>query len=319
MPYRLPRYVSYRGHGATTISAPVTITGAHFLCFALPSNGDMVQKLLDQSLNLVTRDIQYHVLGGYVFLVVAINDKVQSPDNIGWEPDKEVGFFVPVVEERPPSPIPEKLALWVPYLLIDSIIGMTTGREIWGYNKSFMTHWAPTSTGGLEIGTEVFPTLNSGQRAKDRPLLTISPWPNVSNLTNGPWSTAADMLADIINKSTGWQLAWSALQTAGYAGLNLQPELPIPVINLKQFRDAEQTHRSCLTQLVECYCQVDSGFDGGPLDGQTYSVKIGSFQSHQIAQDMGLSLQNNSVDAAFAFWVNVNWTVPPGRIIYSSV
>jgi hypothetical protein len=317
----LPRYITYRGHGAATVSAPVTITNSLFRCFAFRSDGEMVQKFLDRTLNRATPLIQYRVLGGYVFLVVVNNDKVTSPDNLGWASDIEVGAFVPVVEQRPPLPLPEKLAIWIPYLLINTSMGMASGREIWGYNKSLMSSWVDNAA-NLVVSTDVFPILG-GPMQSNQPLLTIKPGPYPPSTFAQSWNTPDQLFAFLAGQT--WTLNWPPLQNTSYSALDMLLNVSIPVTNLKQIRHATFTRRSALTQLIECDCQVDSGFMGGTIaNPKAYTVTISPVASHQIKEDMGLidtignPLSGNSAQPDFAFWVQMNWTALPGRIIYSS-
>lgn len=47
----LPKYISYKGHGATTFQAPVKFTGAFLAGFSLASDPHLVQDFVDTTLN----------------------------------------------------------------------------------------------------------------------------------------------------------------------------------------------------------------------------------------------------------------------------
>lgn len=66
----LPKYISYKEHGATTFQAPVTFTGASLFGFSLASDPHLVQDFVDFTLNQAAPgEVEYRVLGGHVFLI----------------------------------------------------------------------------------------------------------------------------------------------------------------------------------------------------------------------------------------------------------
>src|SRR4030095_5826205 len=134
---RLWTFISYQGCGEVDFPAPLIATDDLLYAFALPTNPVNVQALVDSTLAAPAKGtIEYHVLGDHVMLLFQHCGHFTSPLKIGWAEDRETAMMIPLIEKRTNGLSLERLVLWMPYLMIDVGLGMITGRDVWGYNKT---------------------------------------------------------------------------------------------------------------------------------------------------------------------------------------
>ena len=93
----------------------------------------------------------------------------------------------------------------------------------------------------------------------------------------------------------------------------------LPVINLKQFRDAVDSTKACYQALVESPCQLDQWTGGGLLSGD-FEIEITTCDSHQIVTDLGLgklgSGDSTVIRPLFGCWIQMNFSTLAGTIIW---
>ena len=86
----------------------------------------------------------------------------------------------------------------------------------------------------------------------------------------------------------------------------------IPLVFLKQFRDAQNTHRACYQRLIEAPLKVETFFAGG-IFLNSYTLNITSLASHPLAQNLGLNAgeQRSTLGA----WMQVDFVLGNGMEI----
>ncbi len=101
--------------------------------------------------------------------------------------------------------------------------------------------------------------------------------------------------------------------------LKLVTGIFVPTVNLKQFRDEENNTLACYQSLVDCEAQMTKLKGAGILPGK-YELSVTPCESHQIEEDLGLSdaLGKGRHSVRLAFWVNMDFTNPPGRRIWKA-
>lgn len=324
----LPKFISFRGHGEIDFSAPLLATEDLLYAFALPSDRASVQALVDSTLAAPSRGVvDYQVLGNYVLLLFQHCGHFTSPKKIGWAEDRETAFMIPLIEKRPNSIHPVKLVLWMPYLMIDVGLGMVTGRDVWGYNKTLGTTTMPHSPDDpavFDCQTLIFETFAFDTQARVATLIEVAradakPF----GALTPTWSDGASALKDIADALGPWSLNWLEDVELAVDVLSLVLHRDVPVINLKQMRDTEQTQLAECQSLVEAMLQVSEFTSAGLLDG-SYTVKILQCDSHQIAKDFGFPAANVapgdffSVPAKLAFWAKLGFNAAAGTTVWQA-
>lgn len=316
----LPKYISFRGHGEATVPVPITASNATLYAFAFAGDRARIQQFVDETLNQAAPGaFEYVVLGSHVLLCYMHCEHCISPADIGWQGDHETAFFVPLVEMRDGWE-PVKLVIWVPYLLIDSPFGLLTGREVWGFNKTYGTTvmpMNPTDRAEFVSNTDISPVLNNKTEVEWTTLLRLGRDGLLGSLSS-IWSGTNDVLTAIEHKLGPWTITSKdgAERTLDFKQLC---EGGVPFVNLKQFRDATHSERACLSQLVECDIDPTEVLGAGLLP-EGFDLAITPCQSHPIADDLGLLDKNpdGTFPAIFGFWVKMNWKAPAGTIVFQA-
>ena len=319
---QLPNYISFRGHGEATVQVPITTTNATLYAFAFPSDRARIQQLVDSTLNQVAPGaFEYLVLGSHVLLCYMHCEHCVSPANIGWQGDCETAFFIPLVEKPRDGSQPVKLVIWVPYLLIDSPFGMLTGREVWGFNKTYGTTalpLGPDDPADFTSDTDISAVLNNASPVEWKTLLHLH---RDGSLGRQPsvWSDGKTVIQAIEHGLRPWDITWKEGIELALDFVKLCMEGEVPFINVKQFRDATISERACLSQLVECDINATTLLGGGPLLGG-FDLTITQCASHPIAADLALTRQNpdGTYPASFGLWVKMNWEAGAGKIVFQA-
>lgn len=323
---RLPPFVSYSGCGEVDFPAPLMATDDTLYAFALEANPQSVQALVDATLAAPARGaVEYRVVGSHVMLLFQHCGRFTSPAGIGWAEDRETAIMIPLIEKRPGALALDKLVLWMPYLMIDVGLGMITGRDVWGYNKSLGATTMPDSPADPAVfrcQTLVFDTFAPDTQARVDTLIEVA---RTDTTALGPrqphWSDGGALLEGIGAALGPWSVAGCAGLLLDVVALAIARDLP--VINLKQMRDTQYTERAVYQALVEAKLQVTKFSAAGVLDG-SYRVNIRHCDSHQIAQDLGLSTAGVapggfiSVPAKFGFWVQLDFNAAAGSTVWTA-
>jgi hypothetical protein len=327
MPHsKLPKFVSWLGHGEVDFAAPLNATDDLLYAFALRSDRDSVQKFVDSTLGTVAKGVvKYRVLGDHVLLLYQHTGHFSSPINIGWAEDHETAIMVPLIQKLTRSPLSYKLCLWMPYLIIDVGLGMVTGRDVWGYNKSLGQSQIPKPTDPPVFNTQtlIFETFNPATAARVDTLISVSrDGGGTFGSTQSTWQDPESALRAIDKALSPWPARLRGSRDTLFNFLHLALGIDVPVINLKQMRDTEQTNLACYQSLVRAELQAKLR-EGGILKGK-YTIKIQQCDSHQIANDFGLQNQGAkpgeyySVPVKFAFWAKMDFNAPPGETVWEA-
>jgi hypothetical protein len=324
-PSQLPPYISARGHGEVSFAAPLRITNVTAYGFALKARRSKLQAFIDQQLNAAVPggELRYSAVdvpcdGDTTFMFHCYNDArhcTPEPEVIGHMPDREAAFLIPVWQHRKGSVLPE-LKVWIPYLFIDVSEGLVTGREVWGYPKSYARielPAGPASASYLSCEPILFKKF-----APD----TLGQWGKViqirGNARNSQpqsvWTGYEHMVRELIERIG----TMSGLAKVADELFRLYlSKHPLPVINLKQFRDAVDSSRACYQALVSSPCEIIDWKGGHFLDGD-YEIEIATCDSHQIVNDLGLADRvgpdSTLVKPLYGFWCDMGFRTLNGVV-----
>jgi len=325
----LPDYVSDHGHGEICYQVPLAIDGVTTFAFALHADHQALQALVDSQLNAAPHGaVRYEVVGHSALLTfLAAEHCTSASETIGWLSDREAAFWLLLIERRASGAA--RLVYWIPYLLIDAMSGMVTGREVWGYRKSLGTidlPTAPESPAQFTASTVVFSTFSAATRGENAALVTVrGPGPI------GPLEPAWRDLPDTFREIEGMiregfsefdMSDWLNAVTVAEGLLRLAATQRVPVINLKQIRDARDSTKACYQALVECPCELVRLTGAGPLPGD-FTAAILSCASHPIVADLGLGTPAapngiTELPVRFAFWVKMDFRTLDGDVIWQA-
>ena len=88
----------------------------------------------------------------------------------GWMGERDFGVWVPVVKYHGGKP--GKIGWYLPYVFVDNVAAMVTGREVFGFFKQTATlamPRAPSAPGAFSIDALVIPKFSPESRGPDAP------------------------------------------------------------------------------------------------------------------------------------------------------
>ncbi|MGE0401243.1 MAG: acetoacetate decarboxylase family protein [Kofleriaceae bacterium] len=310
-----PPYIQ-RG-GDLAMMPPLTLTNATMYSFLVNADIGALTAMCDAHLNAVTAasGVTYKPLMPAVSIVCADIKKSYSttkPDSQkGWMAERDFGVWVPVVDNK------GRIAWYLPYVFVDNVAAMVTGREVFGFFKQTATLVmppTPQSPGDFTIDALVIQTFSPQSEAKDIRLLTASSTKS-GPAPEGKWASTLD----------GLEMLWKDLLVLRGDTRNLpltrEQEFRdalvvlltgnVPMVFLKQFRDETTDQRACYQAVIEAPARLDK-FHGGWVT-HPHDIAIAPADSHPIAKDCGLA--SGTLRSQVGFWCQMDFTMMPGRVI----
>ena len=267
-----PPYISWLGHGATSLAPPGVFTDATSYAFMLDASAEAMQALVDKILTPATQGkVVYRVAAAAT--IVSVLDIAQcssGTDSIGWLPGREVAIWVPLMEEIPGSAA-QRLVFWAPYIFINYDIGMVTGREVWGWPKAIAEIIVePTATQArFACNTTIFDKLDPQTKGSFEELIAITGTrpitPSPGDLIEGASALFGDLVSEFVDF--------------------FRVEPVVPAIALKQSRDSADPTRASHQAIVNSPCRVTT-MKGFELLDDSFTLTIKNCDSHCIMQDI---------------------------------
>jgi len=310
----MPTYVPRLGHGEVTMMPPGIVDHATVNMFATKVDESQLQTYVD----LVLTDRggpSYHVLAPVIMFCFLNSPRLTSAvQQIGFVADHEVAVWVPLVERTGKK---LRFVVWMPYIWVDTDIAMATGREIWGFPKTIGSYDPPSTKGGSHVlTTRIFRTFDPKKEGEDAELIRVDP---ASAPDKSIWK---DLEAAAHGIGEGLGLAAAVKHFSLGDDLKLAVDLveiavsrKIPVVNLKQFRDAVDGTKACYQAIIDSNLQLTGFHGGGPLLGK-HNVTITPCASHQLIEDLGLP--GASFEAMFGAWVEMDFLANAGAPVWSA-
>ena len=221
-----------------------------------------------------------------VFADMLVSSRDERDKQVGLIPETEVSFWVLTVAmlKTPGGYIPHHLAWFLPYLFVDGGDAIATGREVYGFNKLAAQFQKPQQIRKPEFRADVvgFKEFGPDSIAQREPLLVLSapspvdaaPSSNLESIKN---KITAELFKNIQTGLGADMLAFAARFVNDH----------IPLVFLKQFRDAQDTHKACYQKVIEVSLKVEAFYEGG-IFPEAYTLHIAHLASHPLAQSLGL-------------------------------
>ena len=302
----LPDYAD-NGLGFPVFRAPYLQKDAHLAAFLFNANIDRLTTLCDKTLNVSESSLYRYVpVSSSVMLVYAdmlVSSRDERDAQVGLIPETEVGFWVLTIamQKTRTGNVPHHLAWFLPYLLVDEGNSIAIGREVFGFNKQAAQFQKPAQIQQPEFTAQVlgFKEFNPQAIAQKETLLTLTASsPEVSQPSDAD-SLKNKIAAELLkNARTDFG---SGLVEFSSGFINDQ----IPFVFLKQFRDAHDSRKACYQKIIEAQMKVESFYEGGAFL-KAYTLNIAALASHPIAQNLGLSAEQNS---SLGAWMRVEFSL----------
>jgi hypothetical protein len=316
--------VPRKGHGEQSALPPGMVKNSRCSVFMVDIDPVKAQEFVNETLVAPTGgEMEYHVLGSTVMVSFLNAERLYSTGEvIGYIPDGECAFWLPLIARKKGLFHLPYLTFWMPYIIIDNCTGMATGREVWGFAKETGPVIAPpmnapgTLAARMVGSATLFKTFSMDTLGVVEPLIVAE---RPSTLGDNPsiWADAKQAFGAIAHElSKGGKLRAQGIEDDAVALFDLAGMLvdgKVPVVNLKQFRDAAFPERACYQALIQSPCTLHAIHGGGIYWGD-WQLKITDCASHQIANDLGLA--SNVVPVRFACYVEMDFSADAGTEVW---
>ena len=304
----LPDYVD-GGIGIPVFRGPYLQREAHIAAFLLPARIEALRSLCDTYFDTPSGGaVKVSPLGPYVLLLYA-EMQIQSLDKrdeaIGWMYETEVSFWTPVTSRAGHA------AWFLPYLFVDNPYAIASGREVYGFPKTWGQFGKPASIQDPEFTVDAwgFTEFDSQAEGTVQRLLETHKSDTAQDTPPDTWTSWDAARSAIIRQVfKDWQ------PQAGNGGGTQWFEMleKMPVLFLKQFRDAVDSRRACYQAIVEAPVQLTTFHSGGSIDS-AYILTCQSLASHPLPEILGLDVVSSGAMQALAtFWLHVDFTLGSG-------
>jgi hypothetical protein len=320
-----PSYVDRNGD--IVYRPPYLQAGTLLTGWVLPSDIGALQKVCDEALNKPSGGaVEYRPLFSSVLLVLADIKKVSSLDPRdklrGWVPEQDICFWILTGAYKDAGggrKVLDHLAFYIPYIWVTNAYTMATGRESFGYPKSF--GWAqmaksPTDPGPFWADGMVLKTYSPETEVTRERLLTIAREGAIPSHANekafgpGEGTHAVRTLVEKMVAMGGapgidWNFVYQLLRDV--FGRHL------PMVFLKQYRDAVDGTAACYQAIVEADATV-TDFKGFGFLPPGWTLKLKQYASARIIDDLALSPSPSRAD--LGFWVDYSFSMDLGRVVW---
>lgn len=292
----VPRYIVRDGDLPllpAVVMGDVTLHG-----YVLTTSTDLLKDLLARS--FAGTGVTCTPLLPIVLVTSVRAEKIRSgarPDD-GYLTEAEFGFWIPVHLRWQGG---AAIALYLPYLFVDNPAALLAGREIYGFNKILgqFRYASPSDIDPAEVTAQVLHTLAPDSRLD---WLTVAAWTGTTARTQPIWDSAEAALAGIAARLVSQFTA---------TGLRADFSLPaLPLVFLKQFRDAADGANACHQAVVLARATLAPGVSGGWLDCDGLQLALTGHATLDVARTLGLAATESP---RFGFWVKFTATVQPGQ------
>ncbi|MDX1415536.1 MAG: hypothetical protein R3293_15180 [Candidatus Promineifilaceae bacterium] len=295
-----PTYVNY---GA------MVNTNVPFLCKGTTLDGFLVEADMDKLKALCQKvliapaqgAVEYVPLTHYVVLAYADVSAVSSIDpplnHVGSVNEKQVAIWVltAAVKREAGLLVAQRIAWFVPYIIVDNPASLTGGREVYGYPKSF--GWFDLQ--GEKIIDELKVDVFGGdfgpdkQAGRHRLLEITAVEPNSEPQVKNEWQSMSDAHDEI--KELLWDLDEGEIIIPGFhLAEDLWQDITKEEINqvfLKQFRSATEGSGAAFQNINEVRSKV-TRFGGASFNNK-HKLTLHALDSHPITKELGIEDQES--------------------------
>jgi len=307
----LPDYAD-NGAGFPVFRGPYLQKDARLAAFFFQSDTERLTTLCNQTLN-VSESFEYKYLPltsslMLVFADMLVSSRDERDAQVGLIPETEVSFWVLTVamQKTQGGYIPHHLAWFLPYLFVDESNAIATGREVFGFNKLAAQFQKPEKIQSPEFTADVlgFKEFGADSIAQRERLLELSASSATDLTRSSDLESIKNKIVDELFKNIQTGVGGGLVE---FAARFINDH--IPLVFLKQFRDAQNTHLACYQRLIEAPLKVEMFYEGGFFP-EPYTLNIASLASHPLAQNLGLKEADQK--STLGAWMRVDFMLENG-------
>jgi hypothetical protein len=328
---RTPRFV--QPGGSQTYPQPLNLQDCHLFSFVLEADATALRQICDTFLNdPVNGQVTYVPLASCALLMVAMIGKISCanlpPDRQFWLPETDIALWVPVLKGKTEGGlfVAESLQWFLPYVFVDNTWAVASGREIYGYPKAMSSFELPSpeDPNRFRVDTLTVKTFGPEAQATWQRLIEVDRVGSPGGLLRRTFHSLVEAGEDFLRAAIADRLL-------PIPGLGLLEELfefvvhgIMPMVFLKQFRDARIGTNACYQAVVEAPAHITKFRRAGEIAAD-YQVKIHNYTSHPIVADLGLTgtvaagTDTWSANALSAWYADFDFQVLDATRIWTSL
>ena len=309
---RTPPDYADNGAGFPVFRGPYLQKDARLAAFFFNADTERLTTLCNQTLN-VSKSFEYKYVPMtsnlmLVFADMLVSSRDERDAQVGLIPETEVSFWVLTVamQKTRGGYMPHHLAWFLPYLFVDESNAIATGREVFGFNKLLAQFQKPEKIQSPEFTADVlgFKEFGADFIAQRERLLELSASSSADPTRSSDLDSIKNGMAAELFKNMRTNLGGGLVE---FASRFINDH--VPLVFLKQFRDAKNTHKACYQRLIEAPLKVETFFEGG-IFLKPYMLNIASLASHPLAQNLGL--KGAEQRSTLGMWMQVDFVLGNG-------
>jgi hypothetical protein len=314
-----PTYVNYGAMVNTNV--PYLCKGTRMSGFLVEADLDKLKALCQKVITAPSQGVvEYVPLSHYVVLAYADVASVSSIDpplnHVGSVNERQVAIWILTAEVKREAGalVAQRLAWFVPYIIVDNPASLTGGREVYGYPKSF--GWFDLKGDKVidELHVDVFGgDFGPDKQAGRHRLLEITVLePGADLQVKNEWNNMSDAHDEV--KEILWDLEDGEIIIPGlHLAEDLWEDITKHEINqvfLKQFRSATQGAGADFQNINEVRSMVTS-FGGMSLLNK-HKLTLHALDSHPITKELGIQSQ----EALLSYVIDMDFTQGTSDVVW---
>jgi hypothetical protein len=317
-----PKYVEHGGE--LSYPGPVVCEGANLYGFFLEGDPDKLTALCRRLFHDPSGGkVDYLPLSRFIMLTMGTIQKISSASmDLGWSTETQAVFWVPTAFGHQDGSVffAERIAMLPAYVVVDAFYSLASGREVYGFFKSFGWFDLPAqevvNPDRLKLDVYGLKEFNPANEAKRWPWLEVSRCENTDggSKASSSWTSLEEAFTEILSvmKIGGREII--------LPGLKLVPNLiddllhkEVPLVFLKQFRAADHADGAAYQAILEAPTVVQR-FNGFRLMDEYEFTILNNLASYPLTNDLGITSQK----AILSFKLDMDFIIPGGPTIWQS-
>ncbi|MDX1998980.1 MAG: acetoacetate decarboxylase family protein, partial [Thermoanaerobaculia bacterium] len=307
---RRPLYVTLDGND--TPAPPFTARGTRMTVFPVAARRANLQALCDRLLHL-GGPTRYRPIAPLVWFYAQDNQRIDSTVPPAGIRELDFGFLIPLLAVEPDGAA--RLVTFTPYLWVDTELACRAGRELYGYPKAVgQLGLPPVGSSGSFTVDGFLPEAGSWverRLVETRPVAGL-PAPAESETPAAAVAALVDTCRALGDGETAWDLV---LEAAGELAAGV-----VPMVFLKQFRDAEAPETACYQALIEADVRRLGPFRAGGLLAQDHELVVADPPGFPLASRLGLTGRREDgsvvVPCRHPLWLEFDFVMDNGKEVW---
>ena len=235
---------------------------------------------------------------------------------MGWmrESDFNFSFFVGAFKanaQGDENKLPDHIACYFPYLIVDSPTTMASGREIWGYRKVWgQFEYVPGTYQPVAASTWVLKQYTPDTELQLAEVARVVPPAPKSG------EPLRALLEDVVNLVADTALELGVI-TSDVVSTLFHDDPKMRMVFLQDVRDAQYPDRSAYQALIESNMTITRSEKAVKLE-DGYSIRLTDYASYPPISNLGIEVENGVAKSVLSTQLAFDCTLDDGVVIASA-